>query len=611
MIKKLSSAIIEHRYIVFGIILIVTVIFGFQIRHLIIRTQLEDLFPADHAFIKVHEKYKDQLGSPFKVFLMIKVKDGDIYNRKTLEKIRRITDRLDAIPGVNHNHIYSIGSQKLKRLRIDRDMILTEPVMPDIPSSMDEFKEIIQASSGIFGVWTSRDNRSAIFSSEFIQRDMEYDVIFKQLQKIKYDESDDNHIIYMAGEPVLMGWVNEYQSEMWWIFGLTFLSLFGLLYIYFRNIPGIIAPVLSTVVGGIWGLGFCGLVGYNLEPLILVIPLLITARALSHAVQITERYFECYHKVGNVKEACILCMTSILPPGTLGIVTDALGIFFIAVAPVPIIQKLAYLCSFWAISIIVSGLIFTPLVLSFIPPAKNISKIIESRKGLVFSILTAMGRMCSGRGPGIILMVVIILAGVSGVIASKVKIGDIHPGSPILWEDADYNISVGQINESFPGTEELYVLVEGKEPRAVMNPGFLKVLDTFQRYMEKSPLVGRSLSVADLVPTIHRSIYAGHPKFETLPVEETQSAQMFNQIEAHSAPGDYDLYFSRDGSVANVIIWYKDHKGETLRSAVSRVKKFMEDYKELLKEEHCSFQLASGNLGILAAINDIVAIVSG
>ena len=111
MIKKLSRAIIEHRYTVLGIILIVTVFFGFQIRHLIIRTQLEDLFPADHAFIKVHEKYKDQLGSPFKVFLMIKVKEGDIYNRDTLAKIRRINDRLDAIPGANHNHIYSIGSQ--------------------------------------------------------------------------------------------------------------------------------------------------------------------------------------------------------------------------------------------------------------------------------------------------------------------------------------------------------------------------------------------------------------------------------------------------------------------------------------------------------------------
>ena len=44
----------------------------------------------------------------------------------------------------------------------------------------------------------------------------------------------------------------------------------------------------------IWGLGFTGWVGITFDPLILVIPMIITARAVSHTVQMAERFFEDY-----------------------------------------------------------------------------------------------------------------------------------------------------------------------------------------------------------------------------------------------------------------------------------------------------------------------------
>lgn len=606
MVRKISRWIMEHRYLVLGIILIVTLFFAGQMRKIVIKTELSDLYPRNHPFIKIHDKYKDQLGSPFKVFVMLKVKDGSIYNRETLEKVIRITDELDAIPGVNHNQIYSIASRKLKKIKVTEDAILTEDLMREVPASLEEFKETVRMTPGIFGVWVSRDEKSVIFTAGFIERLMEYDVIFEKVNALIGEESDARHEIYAAGEPVLMGWVNKYQGEMWWIFGATFFSLFALLYYYFRNLPGVLVPLISTIVGAIWGLGFVGFIGYNLEPLILVIPLLITARGLSHAVQITERYFECYHEVKQVKEACIRCMSSILPPGCLGTITDALGILFIAVAPIPIVQKLAYMCGFWAISIVFTGLIFAPLVMSFFRAPRNIPEIVDTERGLVQKTLGFLSGLGYGRRAVVTLIVVIVLAVFAGIMSSKVEIGDIHPGTPLLWEDSKYNMAIDQINKNFPGTEELYVIVEGEVPRTVERPGFLRILASFQRHMEESALVSRTLSVADFLPPIYRAIYGGNPKWETLPLDRIQASQIFNRVEAHSAPGDYDLYFARDGSAANIIVWYKNHMGETLRNAVATVQEFIEEKKEELVKEKCTFQLASGNIGLLAAINETV-----
>ena len=526
-----------------------------------------------------------------------------------MEKIVRITDELDAVPGVNHNQIYSIASRKLKKIKVTEDAILTENLMkevPSSPSSMAEFKRTARMAPGVFGVWVSKDEKATLFTAAFVERLIDVDIIFREVGKIIEKESDNNHAITMAGEPILMGWVNTYRNEMWWIFGLTILALFLLLYFYFRNLVGVLVPISSTVLGAIWGLGFCGMVGWNLEPLILVIPLLITARALSHSVQITERYFECYHECNDVKEACITSMASIVPPGTLGIVTDVLGILLIAVAPIPIIQKLAYLCGFWAGAIIFTSLIFCPLVISFFAPPANIPEIVDINRGGIQRVLGLIARMSYGKGAIAVLILGIIIAVFAGVGASKVEIGDVHPGSPLLWEDSNYNIAIDGINKNFPGTEELYVIIEGEGERAASRPGFLRILNSFQRYMESNSLASRSQSLADLLPSVYRNIYGGHPKLEAIPLEVNQTSQVLNLLLTHSAPGDYDVYFARDESNATVMVWYKDHTGKTLRKAIATVQKFVEENKEALAKEKCTFRLASGNLGVLAAVNESV-----
>lgn len=608
MVKKISTWIVENRYLVLGIILIITVFFGLQIRKTSIKTDIADLYPLDHPFMKIHENYKDQLGSPFKVFMMLQVKEGDIYNRETLEKTIRITDKLDAIPGVNHNQIYSIASRKLKKITVTEDAILTQNLMKEVPASMEEFKETIRTTPGIFGVWVSRDEKSILFTAGFIERLMEYDVIFKGVKEIIDEESGDNYEIHAVGEPILMGWVNKYHKEIYFIFGVTFLGFVCLLWLYFRNLLGVVVHIPPIILGTIWFFGLCGLLGYNVEPLTLVIPVLIVARSLSHSVQFTERFFECYdeQEEKDVKAACIEAMNHILPPGFLGLVTDAIGIVLIGVAPIPMMQKLALACGFWAFSNILTGLAFTPIYISFHRPPKNIKHLVDMEKGLTQKILGFIAKLSYGKAGVITFIAMVIVAVITGWISSKVDIGDIHPGSPLLWEDSDYNVAIDRINTNFPGTEELYVIVEGEGPRSVERPGFLSTLASFQRHMELSPNVGRTLSVSDLLPPIYKAIYGGHPKWETLPLERVQSSQIFNRVEAHSAPGDYDLYFARDGTFANVIIWYKDHMGNTLRDAIANVKEFMEENKELLAREKCTFKLASGNIGVLAAINETV-----
>ena len=195
---------------------------------------------------------------------------------ETLKKTKEITDQLDLVPGVNHNQLYSIASRKIKKVTITADGIITQNFMDQVPATKEElkkFQETVRRTVSVYRVWVSPDEKSLLFSASFIPDSSDPKIIFQKIRDLKQNLSDANHEIYIAGEPILTGWIYSFQEESYQILGLSILAMFFLLYYYFRNLVGVLIPLSSTVIGAIWGLGFCRLVGFNLEPLTLVLPL--------------------------------------------------------------------------------------------------------------------------------------------------------------------------------------------------------------------------------------------------------------------------------------------------------------------------------------------------
>src|SRR5205823_3559644 len=156
--------------------------------------------------------------------------------------------------------------------------------------------------------------------------------------------------------------------QMTGVLGASIVMILLILWVEFRSWQGVVIPAFSGLLSAIWGLGFGGLWGLSLDPLVLVIPLLISARAHSHSVQSMERYHEEYRRLGDKNRAIVKSYTEIYAPAMVSLLADGLAILTLLVARIPIIQKLAILCSFWIISIFVSVVTLHPIILSFTPP---------------------------------------------------------------------------------------------------------------------------------------------------------------------------------------------------------------------------------------------------
>src|SRR5205809_7615595 len=81
-----------------------------------------------------------------------------------------------------------------------------------------------------------------------------------------------------------------------------------------------------------------------------------------------QHYDEEYRRLGDKNQAIVKSYTEIYAPAMVSLLADGLAILTLLVARIPIIQKLAILCSFWIISIFISVVTLHPIILSFIPP---------------------------------------------------------------------------------------------------------------------------------------------------------------------------------------------------------------------------------------------------
>ena len=609
--KRWAEWLHEYRLAASIVVILLTVFFAWELKHLDISTRFSDLYPRNHPYIKTFEKYP-AFGSPFTVSLVIEVKKGTIYNPKTLEKIQEATRLVDLISGVDHDQILSIASRKVKHVEatiggIQATNLLVGPV-PGTPEEVAKLREKVGSTGGVVGTLVSFKEDAALIQATFIERLTDFNVIFNAVNDIIKKLQDQDHEVHAAGHPMLTGWVYHYQQEMYFIFGLGLVAMGCFLVLHFRNIVGVVTPLIVAVVSAVWGFGFAGLLGYNLDPLIIVVPVLLVARALSHSVQMCERYFEIYNEVGDVKKASVESLVSLFPPGVVGIICDAAGLFIIAIAPIRLIEKLAYVCGLWSLSLVITAVVLTFLLLSYLPPPKNVRQVVlssERKGGLLYRIFSFIALFSSTPRWSIATCgFFLVVAVMSGWWAFHRSVGDVNPGTPLLWPDSPYNTAIRKINERFAGFDVLQLVVEGK-PESIKTSDGLNLTQRFQRYMELDPEVGATFSFSDQVSQVNRLFHGGFPKWGVIPENDVDSAMIFQLSMTGASPGDFDRLFTTDLSAGNVTVWYKDHRGETVERALRRAASFVEGNKDASGRD-LRVRLASGTIGLQGALNETI-----
>ncbi|MBW1707928.1 MAG: hypothetical protein JRJ86_22675, partial [Deltaproteobacteria bacterium] len=438
MIEHVAKFIVKHRLVILILLLSATAFLLYRAVQVPFKTLFSDLIPK-HPYSTVASEF-ESFGGVNRVLITLAVKEGNIFNTDTLARIIDISNSLQFIPGVDRNKVYSIGVNKTKNFKVSAWGLEFPPLMyPDAPKSPDEIEQLkhnIYHNTLYYGRMVSIDSRAALISAEFFVNGLDYNTIYESLEEIRSKNSDENTMIYIEGDPYLYGVIKHYVNQTSVIFVMTLLAMM-IVSFWFTRLPRLVfVPVLSMVFCAIWGLGCMNLLGFNIDPLILVIPLLVSARALSHSLQFGWRIQEEYVKCKEIKIACQKTITGMMYPGLAGVITDGIGILLIAFIPIPLMTKVGISFFLWALSVVFVVLVFNPIVYLYLPVLARADEWREARqKGFLERVfLRKVFEMGQGKRAWTILGTGALLAVTALYLGLGIKVGDIQPGTPLLRE---------------------------------------------------------------------------------------------------------------------------------------------------------------------------------
>src|SRR5262249_3964324 len=96
--------------------------------------------------------------------------------------------------------------------------------------------------------------------------------------------------------------------------------------------------------------------------------------------------------------AIVESYSHLFPPAIASILADGLGILVVAIAPIPLIQKIAVFSSFWVVSIFISVVTLHPIILSVInPPGAHERRYPQALRVVGYGVLILVGTLFAAR----------------------------------------------------------------------------------------------------------------------------------------------------------------------------------------------------------------------
>lgn len=585
------------------IVFILTAFFAICASKIELATAFKDLLPKDHFNTKLHQEFQNTFGGAHVIYIMMEVKKGDIFNYQTLSKIKEMTDVLELTRGVHPYQIHSLSRHNVKDIKATSWGLEAAPLMhPYVPKTregIEKLRDAVYANEFIYGHMVSKDGKSSLIRAEFLEDKLDYSYLFNRVMQTVKMLEDENTSFHVVGEPILYGWIYHYLSDILWVMGATALAIIFALWFFLRRLEGIIIPLISTSITAIWGLGTTHLLGFNFDPLTLVVPFVIAARTLSHSVQMAERFEAEYKGLGDKKAAASAALAALFPPAFVAIITDAVGVLIIATASIPLLQKLGVTGCIWMLTDIISVMLMAPILYTYFPIPQK-----EAKEGSqLFNRLQTIGSWsCQRRTQWIIGAATFAVVIFSAYGFQHLVVGDSRPGTPLLWPDSVYNRAMDAVNSKFPGTNQLTIVVRGNKVQAIKEPEVLHGMENFQREMMKDPKVGGAISTTLMVKKLNETLHYGHPVWKFVPNDRVSTGNLLQELSGSGEPGDFESLIDWGYQYANMTFFIKDHKGDTIREVMSRAKEFIASHPLT----YAKFESGCGLIGLLAGANEII-----
>jgi predicted RND superfamily exporter protein len=584
------------------------------------RTRLDPgfnkLIPLKHEYMKAFLAEASTFPGANRILINVHWKGkGDIYNAEFLKALHGVTDGVFFTPGVNRAQVYSLFTSNVRYTEVTEDGYVGEVIIPshftDDAQGLAEVRSNV-AKSGQIGSLVSNDLKSAMVRADLLEVDpqtgkqLNYAEVAKKLEALRTRFANQDIDINIVGFAKIIGDVMDGLSTVVAFFAIAFTITALLLWLYSRSLRLTAVALVIALLPVVWLLGILPIIGLGIDPMSVLVPFLIFSIGVSHAVQMTNAWKLDVMGGMPARQAAENAFRKLAIPGTLALLTNALGFMVIMLIDIPIVHELGVTASLGVLLMIVTNKMMLPIVLSHLrlKPGQPRHRVVADAADAANAPSAPHGKwwtvsaLALPRPAFVTLLIALVLLGFGTAYSRHLQIGDIGSGAPELRADSRYNEDNAEIVKHYSiGMDVLSVYAQMKSAdQACLDWQAMNAVERFDLYMRGVDGVQSVRTVAGLMKQAAAGNNEGNPHWAAL-----QRSERGMRTGARSA--NPELGLNTEGcSTVNMEIFLKDHQGATLKHVVAEVKRFIADNQT----PNVVFSLAGGNAGVAAATNEAV-----
>lgn len=605
MVSVTERGLFNHRRLVLTFFVIVSLLLGYKALELRPDASFTRMIPTGHPFIQNYFKFEDVLRPQSNVLrVLVENPDGEILTPKFMETLREVNDKIFYLPGVDRGNLKSLWTPNALWTEVTTEGMRAGRVIPDgydgSAASLAQVKQNIQRAN-MLGSFVANDFHSTIIRVPLLENDpetgkpLDYGVFTQALEKqVREHFAAQGVNIRVIGFAQIVGDLLAAATDIAKFFALTVVLISVLLYWYCRCWRSTAVTVLTCLLTVACQLGLLSLLGFGLDPYSILVPFLIFAIGISHAVQNINLMMSEMDQGHSPIEASRRTFRALFIPGTTALLADAVGFITLLVIDIGVIQQLAITASIGVFVAIFTKMFLLPVLMSYVGVSPRGLQQQRKRATSSWPIFRRVSAVVEPRVAIPLILFSLVLLGAGYYLRQDLKIGDLDVGAPEFRPEARYNQDNAYLLAHYTTSTDVFVVMF-KTPKEQC--ARFAAADLANQLEQSLREVKGVESVQSLYGAMRFGILArneGNPKW----AEFSRDQFVMNNARSNASSDLVDA----NCSVAPISLYLADHKAETLTRVVNAVDQFARQYDtgdfEILQ--------AAGSAGIEAATNIVI-----
>jgi uncharacterized protein len=497
--KRFNHLIVQWPKLTLLLGLLLTSFFAYHAWHLRIDSSVENLYAQDDP----NKKYYDEVLALFGSDDMgvIGLVTEDVYTSSTLEKIKRITAEVERVDGVESVKSLTNVPDPLGNLG---DLPLLIPRIPSDPAGLDALRHKVEGIPIYLNV-VSRDGKGAAILIFFRHQIGEDEISQKRrddrLQEIVAREQGPEELYLTGMQHITLNESQLMRRDLRTFTPLSLIVIMVVLGFCFRNVRGVLLPLMSVLCGVVWTLGIMVLAGEAITIGTMVLPSLLIVIGSTYSIYIIAQYEDEIQKGGSAAEVVLRALSRVTVPVTVAAFTTVVGFVTLLVNRIGTIRALGLYAAVGFASLTVVVLTLMPAVLTLLPlPQRRVARKGSDR---LDGLLAQVGHFDHQYRVPIMLAAALLIIpcvwGITRIRADSNFIQYFKKNSPVRRANEIIGEKVG-------GTQNFDIIINSGKKDGATTLELLKRIKGLQTHLATVPGIDQSISIVDVCELVDRSI---------------------------------------------------------------------------------------------------------